>query len=84
MDGIGAYRSNTFVDEGTVTSANIALPFFSAELILTNDGGTDLTATIGGSVFTLKSNETLTLTEFSTKEVILRGSNIPYRLWAMY
>ena len=70
--------------EGTVNSEEtLALKFTSRKIVITNDDPTnDLSYKFGaGEAFgALKGTESLSL-YFTTKQIIINGSSIPYRIW---
>lgn len=76
--------ANTFTDEDTVSgSSTVSLPRSSGKIVLTNDSATqDLTVQFktGADALTLKPTESLDV-YYRTREVLLAGTSVPYRLW---
>lgn len=83
MPGHGVY-ANFEALEGTVTTeTTLSLVRKSRKIIITNDHPTnDLSYKFNASetAGTLKPTETLSL-YFTTNQIIIDGTNVPYRIW---
>lgn len=70
---------------GNATSAGVTVTATSGRKItcialLSNDGDTDITVTIGAAVFTLKSGEVLDNFNVYADSIKVAGNSVPYRL----